>query len=65
MGGDMKLPVFKGSRLEDPEKHWFLCDVVWNVKQVTYDDIKMAHFTTTFKDRVLNWFMKYSNVQVR
>lgn len=65
MGDDIKLPVFKGSRLEDPEQHWFLCDVVWDVKQVTDDDIKMAQLTTTFRDIVLNWFMKYSNAQVR
>ena len=65
MGDDMKLLVFKGSGLEDPEQHWFLRDAVWNVKQVTDDDIKMAQLTTTFRDRALNWFMKYSNAQVR
>ena len=62
MGDDMKLPVFKGSGLEDPEQHWFLCEVVRSVKQVIDDDIKMAQLTTTFRDRALNWFMKYSNV---
>ena len=41
-GDDMKLLVFKGSRLEDPEQHWFLCDVFWNVKKVMDNDIKMA-----------------------
>ena len=65
MGVDMKLPVFKGSRLEDPQQHWFLCEVGWSVKQVIDDDIKMAQLTTTFRDRALNWFMKYSNGQVR
>ena len=65
MGDDMKLLVFKGSRLEDPEQHWFLCEAVWSVKQVIDDDIKMAQLTTTFRDRALNWFMKYSNAQVR
>ena len=61
MGDDMKLPVFKGSRLEDPKQHWFLCEVVWSAKKVIDDDINMAQLTTTFKDRMLNWFMKYSN----
>ena len=65
MGDDMKLPVFMGLGLEDPQQHWFLCDAMWNVKQVTNDDIKMAQLTTTFRDRALNWFMKYSNAQVR
>ena len=65
MGDDMKLPVFKGTRLEDPEQHWFLCEVVWNVKQVIDDDIKMAQLTTMFRDIALNWFMKYLNGQNR
>ena len=65
MGDDMKLPIFKGSRLEDPEQHWFLCESMWSVKQVIADDIKMAQWTTTFRDTMLNWFMKYSNRQVR
>ena len=61
----MKLPIFRGTGLEDPEQHWFLCKVVWNVKQVIDDDIKMAQLTTTFRDRALNRFMKYSNGQNR
>ena len=65
MGDDMKLPIFKGSSLEDPKQHWFLCEVVWSVKQVIDDEIKMAQLTTMFRDRALNWFMKYSNGQVR
>ena len=54
MGDDMKLPVFKGLGLEDPKQHWFLCEVVWSVKQVIDDDIKMAQLTITFRDRALN-----------
>ena len=54
MGDNMKLPVFKGTGLEDPEQHWFLCNVVWSVKQVVDDAIKMAQLTTTFRDRALN-----------
>ena len=65
MGDDMKLLVFKATGLEHPEQDWFLCDVVWSVKQVVDDAIKMAQLTTTFRDRALNWFMKYSNGQVR
>ena len=61
MGDDMKLQVFKGTRLEDPEQHWFLCSAIWSVKQVVDDAIKMAQLTSTLRDRALNWFMKYSN----
>ena len=28
---DIKLPIFNENGLEDPEKHWFLCEVVWTV----------------------------------
>ena len=31
---DTKLPVFKEKGLEDLEKHWFLYEVVWNVRHV-------------------------------
>ena len=54
MGDDLKLLVFKGTRLEDPKQHWFLCEDVWNVKQVIDDDIKMEQLTTTFRNRALN-----------
>ena len=54
MADDMKLLVFKGTGLEDPEHHWFLCEAIWNVKQVIDDDIKMEQLTTTFRDRALN-----------
>ena len=65
MDDDIKLPIFIGTRLEDPEQHWFLCEAVWNVKQVQNDAVKMAQLTTMFRDRALNWFMKYSIGQDR
>ena len=71
MVDDIKLHIFRGTGLEDPKHHWFLCKVVCNFKQVQNDVVKMAQLTTTFKDRALNQFMKYSNrknrtlVQVR
>ena len=65
MADDIKLPVFRGTGLEDPYHHWFLCEAMWNVKQVIGNDIKMVQLTTTFRDRALNWFMKYSNGQAR
>ena len=65
MANDIKLPVFRGTGLEDPNQHWFLCEAVWNIKQVIDNDVKMAQLTTTFRDRALNWFMKYSDGQAR
>ena len=60
MGDDIRLPIFRGTRAEDPEQHFFLCEAVWNIKQVHNDDIKRAKLTTTFRDRALTWFMKFS-----
>ena len=61
MVDDIKLPVFRGTGLEDPGQHQFLCEAVWSINQVTDKDIKMAQLTTTFRDRALNWFMKYTD----
>ena len=65
MVNDIKLPIFRGIRLEDPDQHWFLCEVVWSVKKVIDNDIKMAQLTTTFRDKALSWFIKYINLQQR
>ena len=59
MGDDIKLPIFQGTRAEDPYQHYFLCEVVWNIKQVQSDDIKRVQLTTTFRDRAITWFMKF------
>ena len=42
MGDDMKLPTFKGTKAEDPEKHWFLCEAVWTIKQIQDDNTKLV-----------------------
>jgi len=65
MADNIKLPIFRGTGLEDLDQHWFLCEAMLNVKQVQDNDVKMAQLTTTFRDRALNWFMKYSNGQER
>jgi len=36
---------------------------VWRVKQVNDVDMKAAQVVTTFRDRALNWFMKFSRGQ--
>ena len=42
MGDDMKLPIFKGTRAEDPEQHWFLCEAMWTIKAINDDNIKLV-----------------------
>ena len=60
MGDDIKLPVFWGTGAEDPDQHFFFCEVVWSIEQVQDDDTKRAQLATTFRDRALTWFMKFS-----
>ena len=60
MGDDIKLPIFHGTGAKDPNQHLFLCEAVWNIKQVQNNDIKKVQLTATFRDRVLTWFMKFS-----
>ena len=59
MGDDIKLPIFWGIGAEDPEQHFFICEAVWNIKQVHNDDIKRAQLTTNFRDKALTWLMKF------
>ena len=60
MGDDIKLPIFPGTSVDDLDHHFFLCEAVWNIKKVQNDDIKKAQLTTTFRDKALTWFMKFS-----
>ena len=49
MADDIKLQVFRGIGLQDLDQHWFLCEAMWNIKQVTYNDIKMAQLRSRSK----------------
>ena len=63
MNDDIKLPLFKGTGSEDPEQLWFLCEAVWNAKIITDPAVQTAQLITSFRDRVLTWFMKFSSTQ--
>jgi hypothetical protein len=34
MADEMRLPIFRGDGYEDLDQHWFLCEAVWNIKNV-------------------------------
>jgi hypothetical protein len=42
MVDEMRLPIFMGDGSEDPDQHWFLCEAVWNIKNVTDEDVKIT-----------------------
>jgi hypothetical protein len=62
MGDEMRLPIFRGDGSEDPDQHWFLCEVVWSIKNVRDEAVKRAQFSTSFKDRTLRWYMKFVTI---
>ena len=63
MNDDIKLPVFKGTGSEDPEQFWFLCEAVWTSKNIMDQDTRRVQLFTSFRDRALTWFMKFSSTQ--
>jgi hypothetical protein len=59
MAYEMRLPTFRGDGSEDLDHHWFLCEGVWSIKNVTDEVVKGAQFSTTLRDRALSWYMKF------
>jgi hypothetical protein len=60
MADEMRLPTFRGDGSEDPDQHWFLCESVWSIKNVTNEAVKQAQFSTTLRYNTLSWYMKLS-----
>jgi hypothetical protein len=54
MADEMRLPIFRGDGSEDLDQHWFLCEVVWSIKQVIDEDVKRDQFSTTLRDHSLS-----------
>jgi hypothetical protein len=59
MADEMRLTTIKGDGSEYPNRHWFLCEAVWSIKNVTEEVVKQAQFSTTLRDRALRWYMKF------
>jgi hypothetical protein len=59
MADEMRLPTFRGDGSEDPDQHWFLCEAVWSIKNITDKIVKQAQLSTTLRDRALSWYMKF------
>jgi hypothetical protein len=57
MADEMRLPISRGYGSEDPDQHWFLCEAVWNIKNVTDEAVKRTQFGTTLRDCALRWYM--------
>jgi hypothetical protein len=53
----IRLPEFKGEAFEDPKKHLFICEKIWEEKQITYEDMKLAQLVITLRDHALDWYI--------
>jgi hypothetical protein len=40
MADEMRLPTFRGYGSEDLDQHWFLCEVVWSINNITDEAVK-------------------------
>ena len=58
----MKLPMFHGNGTDAPEQYWFLCEVVWNSRQTTDEDVKKGQLATTLWGCALDWYMRFIKV---
>jgi hypothetical protein len=45
--------------LEDQEKHLFVCDTIWTVKNLQVEETNIVHLAMTFRGPSLLWYMKY------
>jgi hypothetical protein len=52
----IRLPKFKGEASEDPEKHLFICENIWEAKKITDEDTKIAQLAITIRDCALDWY---------
>jgi hypothetical protein len=39
MEDEMRLPIFRGDGSEYSDKHWFLCEAVWNIKNIIDEEL--------------------------
>jgi hypothetical protein len=53
----IRLPEFWGEAVEDPKKHLFIYAKIWEEKQITDEDTKIAQLSITLTDHALEWYM--------
>jgi hypothetical protein len=53
----IRLPEFKGEASEDPKKHLFIREKIWEAKQITNEYTKLAQLAITLRDHTLDWYM--------
>ena len=57
------IPIYEGE--EDPRRHWFICEQMWDVAEVTDENRQIAQFAGTLRKRALTWYMNFTESQNR
>jgi hypothetical protein len=53
----IRLLEFRREEAKDPEKHLFICANIWEAKQITDEDTKLAQLAIMLRDHALDWYM--------
>jgi hypothetical protein len=53
----IRLPEFQGEATEGPEKHLFICENIYEEKNITDEDTKLAQLAITLRDHALDQYM--------
>jgi hypothetical protein len=53
----IRLPEFQGDESDDPEKHLFICEKIWEAKHITDEDTKLAQLAIMLRGHTLDWYM--------
>lgn len=56
-----KLPIFHKDT-HDAREHLFILENDWEIRRVSIDEAKILDFTTSLRDEIVKWFMKYKKV---
>ena len=59
VGNEMKLPIFHGNDIDDPQQYWFLCKEIWTARQTVDDTVKKRQLETTLRGRALGQYMRF------
>jgi hypothetical protein len=55
----LRMHVFHGVETKEEEFFFFICETIWTVKKVEYNDANIESLAKKFKDHPLLWYMKY------
>lgn len=57
------IPIYEGE--EDPRRHWFICERMWDATDVTDEDKQIAQFASTLRKKALTWYMNRTKAKIK